>query len=368
MNWSASTDNDFRPGMRVGAVFAVTHTDSYRLFFPRQPTPPHIRALIENDEVQRMYSHLDFRKNGFNARTSNFSFIPSATSPDDININFEMDGTKNFTYLSFLGALLGTPDYFFAIRDPINMCTENGSFALQFPSNTTLMPVTAYDAGYNARKVISDNLTVIPEDPGIMEDNRTSLKQAYGTFTIEQFEKPVVRPCFPASATVTLDNGNIVRMDEVKVGDRVAVGGSKYSEVFMFTHKMIDVKHEFVEVETSSGAKLRLTEGHYLPVNKVYRTAGEVMVDDSIWLGDGTTSNVVKVERVMDVGLYNPQTTHGDIVVNGVRASTYTRAVEPKIAHAMLTPLRMLSEQLRVYPTFLDAGADYIARFTSIFL
>lgn len=52
-------------------------------------------------------------------------------------------------------------------------------------------------------------------------------------------------------------------------------------------------------------------------------------------------SPVVAVEPIWRVGMYNPQTRHGDIVVNGFVVSTYTEAVRtPTIAHALMTPVR----------------------------
>lgn len=56
--------------------------------------------------------------------------------------------------------------------------------------------------------------------------------------------------------------------------------------------------------------------------------------------GDGHDAKVVKVGNTHDLGLYNPQTIHGDIVVDGFVVSTYTADVTPSVAHAVLTPMR----------------------------
>ena len=61
---------------------------------------------------------------------------------------------------------------------------------------------------------------------------------------------------------------------------------------------------------------------------------------DSLLLGNGTLSVVHSIKFIDAFGLYNPQTMHGNIVVNGVQASTYTTALHPSAAHALLTPLR----------------------------
>ncbi len=193
----------------------------------------------------------------------------------------------------------------------------------------------------------SDNSTVIAENSVIMEDNRTTLKQPYATFMIEQFKNPVPRSCFPASATVELESGEIVRMDELKVGDRVAVADGKFSEVYLFTHKLAGVLHEFVSIVTEKGLRLRLTDGHYLLLNDGYKPASCAKIGDFVHLGDGTTSRTASVSRIIDNGLYNPHTMQGDIIVNGLLISTYTTAVAPRLAHALLSPLRFYTTLLR---------------------
>ena len=49
-----------------------------------------------------------------------------------------------------------------------------------------------------------------------------------------------------------------------------------------------------------------------------------------------------QVDSKFAQGLYNPHTMHGDIVVNGIRTSSYTAAINPILAHAALWPVRML--------------------------
>lgn len=146
--------------------------------------------------------------------------------------------------------------------------------------------------------------------------------------------------CFPASATVTLKDGSVKRMDEVLIGDEILVGPETFSKVFMFTHRDSGVRFSFVEIESFSGRKLRLTSGHFIYANELLVEAASVVAGDDIVLSSGETDKVVRVDRVTDVGLFNPQTLQGDILVDGVRTSTYTRAVSASIAHGLLVPLR----------------------------
>lgn len=148
--------------------------------------------------------------------------------------------------------------------------------------------------------------------------------------------------CFPPSATVELLGGSIIQMEDVVVGDVVRVGRNMFSRVFMFTHKMAATTNHFVSLKTGA-AEIELTSGHYIYVNGALATASTVNVGDFLTLATGEASTVEAVGSSIRVGLYNPQTVSGDIVVSGVLASTYTAAVEPSLAHALLAPFRALS-------------------------
>lgn len=168
--------------------------------------------------------------------------------------------------------------------------------------------------------------------------------------------------CFPADAKVQLVDQTMKRMDQLTIGDRIAVGGGKFSEVFMFTHRDEFARTSFVQLATSSGATLQLSASHYLYVNDRMVAARGVRVSDNVQLEDGSSSTVVAVHRVIKNGLYNPQTVHGDIVVSGVRASTYTASVHPSAAHSLLVPLRTVFRALGMSLSVLDKGSETFAR------
>ncbi len=166
--------------------------------------------------------------------------------------------------------------------------------------------------------------------------------------------------CFPASALVQLEDGTEVPMNKLRVGDRVAVGGGMYSEVFMFTHHLKG-QHRFVRIETGNKLAIEASNGHYLWVNGALKEAQNVVVGDRVVLGDGMVTTVTKVQ--MDVareGLYNPQTHHGDIVVNGIIASTYTKVAHVKVAHAAFAPLRAMVGSFGVQIKWNNALADVV--------
>lgn len=178
--------------------------------------------------------------------------------------------------------------------------------------------------------------------------------------TVVPTETTSGRVCFPSSATVQLVDGTIKTMDNVELGDKVMTSNGVYSDVFMFTHKLANVKHSFVVLKTNSGSEIALTAGHMLYVNGALASAGTVKVGDSLESASGNLVEVVSISSKIMTGLYNPQTAAGDVVVNGIRASTYTTAVNPKAAHALLAPLRGLFARLGLATAAFEETSNFI--------
>lgn len=156
----------------------------------------------------------------------------------------------------------------------------------------------------------------------------------------EQLVAPENPSCFPASSTVELESGRIIAMDALKEGDIIRSRDGKFSRVFMFSHQDAEVMAHFLRVDFSDGAQLVASHGHYIIAKD-----GSLVAMDSLQIGDEMLSghHVVAISEVVERGLYNPHTLTGDLVVDGVVASSYTRAIEPRLASALLGPLRMAS-------------------------
>eukprot|EP00178_Gracilaria_changii_P012571 TRINITY_DN355_c0_g1_i1.p1 TRINITY_DN355_c0_g1~~TRINITY_DN355_c0_g1_i1.p1 ORF type:complete len:516 (-),score=102.22 TRINITY_DN355_c0_g1_i1:1954-3501(-) len=146
--------------------------------------------------------------------------------------------------------------------------------------------------------------------------------------------------CFPADATVRTAHG-VKRMADVQIGDFVATRDGQFSRVFAFTHRDQHVRDNFVVLHMRNGMQLAVSGGHFLYANGRVISADEVQVGDVVNTDTGT-SVVQRVSNEVRVGLYNPQTESGEILVDGVLATTYTRAVDVEIAHALLTPFRAM--------------------------
>lgn len=153
--------------------------------------------------------------------------------------------------------------------------------------------------------------------------------------------------CFPGDALVELEDGGFRRMDELSIGDKVRVGPNEFSTVFTFTHKMPTTVNEFVQITTSCGAILRLTGGHMLYINGQLGPAGEVRIGDVLILGNGKDTAVVDMNKVRRRGLYNPQTLHGNLVVNNVLTTTFTTTIHACTAQGLLAPVRAIWNAMR---------------------
>lgn len=174
--------------------------------------------------------------------------------------------------------------------------------------------------------------------------------------------------CFPGSANVELESGAIVPISTLQLGDRVRTSASSFSDVFMFTHRDANVHARFVRLVTRSGAQLTLTASHYLLANGQLTAAKAVQIGDILLLGSGVTSDVTAIESVSSIGLYNPHTLDGKLVVDGIETSTYTTAVHPRVAHAaLLAPLRAIYGALpargvlNMLADWIGANADSLA-------
>lgn len=156
-----------------------------------------------------------------------------------------------------------------------------------------------------------------------------------------------VPACFPAHAEVTLHDGSVVPMHSLQIGHRARVSTNRNSPVFFFSHgdHSSTTLHTFVQISVQSGHKLRLSPSHYVYLSNgnMIQAAAVQSHTHALILADGSPSTVVDVRTVRDYGLFAPHTLHGDIIVNGILASTYTAAVNPWIAHyVLLPPLRAL--------------------------
>lgn len=163
------------------------------------------------------------------------------------------------------------------------------------------------------------------------------------------------KKCFPRSARVVVEGGASKSMKDLRIGDRVLVAPGVFSPVILFSHRVSKGTFAFLRIALESGDSLTTTAGHYIYVNGDLRVAALNMRGDTLELANGSRSAIIGVKKISEVGLYNPQTMDGDIIVDGVRCSTYTSALAPGTAHGLLAPIRALVRA--------DEGIFYILKY-----
>lgn len=168
--------------------------------------------------------------------------------------------------------------------------------------------------------------------------------QAAPTVTMGPVDADGGSACFPEQAVMTLECGEKRKMAQLAVGDRVVSGDGTASDVMLFTHSERDSMSHFVRFTTECGRSLSVSAGHYVYANGgILQAAESLGVGDELEVAGVGASRIVSVEGVYARGLYNAQTLSGVVVVDGFVASTYTRTVDPALAHgALLAPVRLL--------------------------
>jgi hypothetical protein len=170
--------------------------------------------------------------------------------------------------------------------------------------------------------------------------------------------------CFPSDARVALEGGGAKAMAELAIGDRVlaadAAGRLFFDDVAFFGHREPAASALFVAVTTESGAVLRLTPDHFLPVvsDAACEAAGAgadlhaarellparaVTTAHRVWVADAAQAlrleKVVRVALAEHKGLFNPYTLSGSIVVDGVAASCHSSWIMDAAFAALGVPL-----------------------------
>lgn len=165
--------------------------------------------------------------------------------------------------------------------------------------------------------------------------------------------------CFSGSETVEHESKGVISIQDIHIGDRILSADitgrfTKFSPVIAIPHKKNDMKAMFHEITTSSGAHIRMSPQHLLPVGPCHTTRGsdggdnagggddETIVDnnstrngypliyavnakigDCVYNSKGEQEPIVGNDVVHGVGIYSVVTNEQLIVVNGIVASPF---------------------------------------------
>jgi len=157
------------------------------------------------------------------------------------------------------------------------------------------------------------------------------------TPTTPPISPPTPDNCFSGNVQVDVQGKGAISMDQLQIGDTIKVADGTYSKVYSFSHKQEMAKGEYLRILTDSMMHhnhnpLEITANHLIYVfdeslkniTKLV-SAQDVQVGDFLVTGTGLPSRVQSIRMVRgNHGLYTPMTVKGDILVNGVLASSYT--------------------------------------------
>lgn len=150
-----------------------------------------------------------------------------------------------------------------------------------------------------------------------------------------------------------------MRFTVITVGDRVLLPVDVYSDIFGFTHRLpkADSYREFARPFSDDAGQL-VTASHYIYLNGDLQAAENAAVGELAFLGDGRALAITSVGREKAYGLYNPQTVHGDIVVSGFVTSTYTQAVDARVAHFGFSVDQVAFSWFGVFTAAFESGSE----------
>ena len=135
-----------------------------------------------------------------------------------------------------------------------------------------------------------------------------------------------IQDCFSAITIVEVEDKGPIPMTELNVGDRVLTSTGEFSEVYAFGHRKEDEPRMFYSIETEDSEQtLEVTERHllYLAVQEHPIRTDALVVGDILSKQDGSTTRIQNIRTIYRQGFYAPLTKEGNIVVNGLKASSY---------------------------------------------
>ena len=161
-------------------------------------------------------------------------------------------------------------------------------------------------------------------------------------------------------------------MDQIRVGDRISTvyvetGRPYFDDVVAFLHRSETTNSSFVRLHMTDGSTITLTRRHLIYAiteeqarrSQMKLELGSPQFAESVKPGDfvirvgnierWTDLNNVVMTRVVDVttvpsltGVFAPLTTSGNLVVDGVLASSYAEVNSHRSAHWAMAPVRTM--------------------------
>ena len=129
-----------------------------------------------------------------------------------------------------------------------------------------------------------------------------------------------------------VDGKGVMRMDALKIGDLVQIADGTFSKVYSFGHKTSTQRTKYLQIFSSNMDKdhpLEISPEHLIYTHDASKKAwklvqaGDLSEGDSLLSGNGHPSTILWIREVERKGAYAPLTVSGNLMVNGVLASSY---------------------------------------------
>jgi Hint module len=131
--------------------------------------------------------------------------------------------------------------------------------------------------------------------------------------------------CFSATSTLFVRGKGSVAMKDVEVGDMVMTTSQEtFEPLYAFAHRNKGQEATFLKITTDLNS-LEVTEEHLVYIAGKTRPvrADSIKVGDELQAGNGLNAVVKEIVSVIKEGLYAPLVPSGQILVDGVLASSY---------------------------------------------
>ena len=116
----------------------------------------------------------------------------------------------------------------------------------------------------------------------------------------------------------------MVVTQHLHIGDFIEVDNEKYKQVYAFGNFSESILSEYLELGLSGGRSLEISDSHmvYIPGNEFVPNS-TIQVKVELVDGNGSATNVLSVKKKVCQRAYATFTPDGDVVVHGVRASSF---------------------------------------------
>jgi hypothetical protein len=160
--------------------------------------------------------------------------------------------------------------------------------------------------------------------------------------------------CFSGTTRVHREDGSLIMMRDVRIGDRLLISDLTYSPVLTFLVRQQDGPMiNYLQVFTNKST-LEITPSHLILMRRQndlsppsYLQAAKLRPGDSVFISDIDSNGEIKEVKVIEIhgpiklsDAYAPLTMDGTLVVNDMLVSCYAEYEYQSLAHLFMFPFR----------------------------